>query len=172
MATGIARLRPTYKASMANQQSAANLAGNNIQLPPPPCGIPHQPAWYVKQRPPPITGQSHQLNGPTITLDSDGINNLLSRAVESTLKGWKNSNIGFPPTTQQSLPSTSGKSTKLLNGTGLFHAKGFSGLTIQEEVSDMLRILDSNEHETMKFQLLKKQLQLLQKQNQFMSFTL
>jgi len=109
-----------------------------MQLQPPPRGILHHPAQYVVQRPPPNTRQSHQPNGPTITLDQDNISNLLSRAVESTLKGWKNSNVGFSPALQQGLPSTSGKSTKLLNGAGLFHAKGFLGLTIQEDVSDML----------------------------------
>jgi len=36
----------------------------------------------------------------------------------------------------------------------------------------MLQVLDSNEHKMVKIQVLKKKLSLLQKQNQFTSFTL
>jgi len=66
----------------------------------------------------------------------------------------------------------SGKSTKILNGTNRFSLLGFCGLTIQDEVPEIFRILDSNEDPTTKFQALEDLLLLAQHGNALVNFTL
>jgi len=83
-----------------------------------------------------------------ITLNIQQINDMLARAVESTLRGWRDSNTGMNNAQVQGAIMASRKSPKLLNGASLHAARGFSGLLLQDPVSDMLRVLDSNEHET------------------------
>jgi len=60
----------------------------------------------------------------------------------------------------------------MLNGIGKENAIAFSGLTIQDEVSDMLKMLDSNEHEMIKFNTMKAKLTAMQQQHPFMNFIL
>jgi len=54
----------------------------------------------------------------------------------------------MPPSPIQGLPLISTKTAKLLHGASLHNVKGFLGLTIQDDISEMLQISDSNEHET------------------------
>jgi len=128
--------------SRAFQQSLPN-AGNHIQ---------HSRNTQAQQ----------QGAEPMITLNMQQINNMLARVVESTLRGWKDSNTGMNNAQVQSEIMASGKSTKLLNGASLHMAGGFSGLLMQDPVSDMLHVLDSNKHETVKHNTLKKKLHLAQ----------
>jgi len=60
----------------------------------------------------------------------------------------------------------------MLNGIGKENAIAFSGLTIQDQVSDMLKMLDSNEHEMIKFNTMKAKLTAMQQQHPFMNFIL
>ena len=73
---------------------------------------------------------------------------------------------------QAAVVSTSSKSAKMLSGIGKFNALAHSGLTTQDEVSDMLKMFDSNEHETIKFNTLLAKLNTMQQQYPFMNFTL
>ena len=66
----------------------------------------------------------------------------------------------------------SGKSAKILNGTNCFSLLGFCGLTIQDEIPEIFRILDSNEDPTTKFQALEDLLLLAQHGNALVNFTL
>jgi len=67
---------------------------------------------------------------------------------------------------------TSGKSVKILNGTNRFSLLGFCGLTLQDEVPDIFKILDSNDDPTAKFQALEDLLLMAQHGNALINFTL
>jgi len=75
------------------------------------------------------------------------------------LKGWRNQMLACKSSQVNRTLMARRKSPKLLNGASLFSAKGFLGLSAQDEVSGMLQILDS---ETVNSNALKKTLQLAQ----------
>jgi len=72
----------------------------------------------------------------------------------------------------QSIISPSSKSAKMLNSIGKYNSIAFSGLTIQDKVSNMLKMLNSNEHEMIKFNTMMAKLNAMQQQYSFMQFTL
>jgi len=97
----------------------------------------------------------------------------IAETMRSALDGFMQSSI-IPRlnNVQTTVVSSSSKSAKMLNGTGKYNALAYSGMTVQDEVSDMLKMLDSNEHETIKFNTLLSKLNALQIQFPFMNFTL
>jgi len=62
------------------------------------------------------------------TLNTEQINDMLARAVESTLRGWKDSNTAMNNAQIQGASMASRKSPKLLKGASLHEARGFFGL--------------------------------------------
>jgi len=110
---------------------------------------------------PQLANNDNQMAQPSYWIVSTS-QTCLANAVEKTLIGWKKSNVGTPSSPVQGLPRIGGKTAKLLHGTSLHNVRGFSGLTVQDDVSEMIRILDSNEHEMVKIHALKKKLILLQ----------
>jgi len=162
--------------------STANAPRNaRAPLPPRPSGASQCPSRAIRQSLPNAgnhtqhggnTQAQQQGEEPTITLNTQQINDMLARVVESTLRGWKDSNTGMNNAQVQSEIMASGKSKKLLNGASLHRAGGFSGLSMQDPVSDMLHVLDSNKHKTVKLNTLKKKLHLAQWQNPMVIFML
>jgi len=82
------------------------------------------------------------------------------------------SNIVQKLTNSQNLITTSGKSVKLLKGESTYNALAYSGLMAEDQVSDMMKMLDSNESKNVKYNTLRAKLQELQHRNTFMQFTL
>jgi len=97
----------------------------------------------------------------------------IAEMMQSALDGFIQSSV-IPRlnNVQTAVVSSSSKSTKMLNGTGKYNALAYLGMTVQDEVSDMLKMLDSNEHETFKFNTLLSKLNVLRLQFPFMNFTL
>jgi len=83
----------------------------------------------------------------------------------------KQTNIGLGYPTQGGL-ALGGKSIKLLNRANKFPVLAWCGLTIQDEVPEMLRILDSSKDILTKFNALDQRLRMAQKENYFVNYTL
>jgi len=155
--------------------------GNQLQLPPFPYGNPGwQQQWPTgAQINPPghRLAQINQLQQPAaqqpaqVVIDPN-MANLISGAILATMAGLQQTNnmgLGYP--TQGGL-NLGIKSIKLLNGANKFPILAWCGLSIQDEVPEMLRILDSNEDILTKFNALDQRLRMAQKENYFMNYTL
>jgi len=127
------------------------LPGPNIQVTPPPQPHPGQ------------TGQGHNqfIDAHIASIMSGVVQATLSTVQQQT--GIGNATGGL---------HLSGKTAKILNGTNRFSLLGFCGLTIQDEVPEIFRILDSNEDPTTKFQALEDLLTLAQQGNALINFML
>jgi len=112
------------------------------------------------------------INQPVIGANELGVQELIAESVESALNGIFASNFFHCIAANSSGITAGGKSVKLLNGDGKYNALAWMGGMVQDEVSDMLKILDGTEHEMVKFNQLKASLENMQWKNQFMQFTL
>jgi len=97
---------------------------------------------------------------------------MIAESVKSALNGIFTSNFFHRIAANSNGITAGGKSVKLLNGEGKYNALAWMGGMVQDEVSDMLKILDGTEHEMVKFNQLKASLENMQWKNQFMQFTL
>jgi len=112
------------------------------------------------------------LNNNGNVANEPGVRELIAESVKSALDRIFASNFFHRIAANNSGMAAGGKSVELLNGEGKYNALTWLGVTVQDEVSDMLKILDSTEHETVKFNQLKACLENMQWKNQFMQFTL
>jgi len=148
--------RPTYR-RIARPQGPP--------LPPIPTGQRIQPSQAFQQQLAPTNQQGIGANEP-------GVRELIAESVKSALDGMFASNFFQRIAANSNGITAGGKSAKLLNGVGKYNALAWMGGTVQDEVSDMLKVLDGTEHETIKFNQLKAGLESMQWKNQFMQFTL
>ena len=68
--------------------------------------------------------------------------------------------------------SSSTKSMKMLSGASKYQVIAWTGLTLQDEVPELMRILDSNESMTIKMQALENRLRAVQRENILVNFTI
>jgi len=68
--------------------------------------------------------------------------------------------------------AASGRIVKLLNGESKYNVLAWMGAMLQDDVSNMLKVLDGMEHEIVKYNQLKTSLEKMQWKNTFMQFTL
>ncbi len=134
-------------------------------LPPIPTGRMRQPSQAVQQ-------QLAPTNQPGIGANEPGVQEMIAESVKSALDGIFASNFFHHIATNSNGITAGGKSVKLLNREGKYNALAWMGGMVQDEVSDMLKILDGTEHEMVKFNQLKASLENMQWKNQFMQFTL
>jgi len=92
--------------------------------------------------------------------------------VQSAIDGIVQSSLIPQLNSMQLIISPSSKSAKMLNDIGKYNAIAYLGLTVQDEVSNMLKMLDSNEHEMIKFNTMKAKLMAMQQQYPLIQFTL
>jgi len=79
--------------------------------------------------------------------------------------------MGMNPPVQQNAVA-GGRHTRLLSGAHQHSARGLCGLTIQDELPELMRILDSYEDPQTKFNAVRNRLQTAQRAEKWINFTL